>query len=308
VKAILSLPFAIYHTFVIEERFGFNKTKIKTFVADIAKGLSLAVLLGGPLLAGILWFFSVAGDHAWWLCWIGVSLFMLAVQFVAPTWIMPIFNKFTPLENSPLRTAIFDYARGIQFPLENVFVMDGSRRSTKPNSFFTGFGKHKRIVLFDTLIKDHTDDELVSVLAHEVGHYKKKHTLSGTILSLLQMGLMLYILSLFIGNPVLSQALGATEGSFHMGVLAFMLLYSPLSMVLGLIMNAVSRKNEFTADRYAGEHYDPEPLKKALKKLSVNHLSNLTPHPVYVFFHYSHPPLLQRLKALDKIPSDGSLN
>jgi STE24 endopeptidase len=179
--------------------------------------------------------------------------------------------------------------------------MDGSKRSTKANAYFTGLGAKKRIVLFDTLIKDHTDDELVSVLAHEVGHYKKKHTLSGTILSLLQMGLMLYILSLFIGNPVLSQALGATEGSFHMGVLAFMLLYSPLSMVLGLIMNAVSRKNEFTADRYAGEHYDPEPLKKALKKLSVNHLSNLTPHPVYVFFHYSHPPLLQRLKALDKI-------
>ncbi|MCD4681948.1 MAG: M48 family metallopeptidase, partial [Bacteroidales bacterium] len=206
-----------------------------------------------------------------------------------------------PLEDGTLRSAIEFFAQKVGFKLKNIFVMDGSKRSTKANAYFTGLGSKKRIVLFDTLIKDHTDEELVGVLAHEIGHYKKKHTLTGTIISLLQTGLMLYILSLFIGNPVLSQALGANKGSFHLGILAFGLLYSPLSLVLGLAMNIMSRKNEFAADRYAGENFKPRSLQDALIKLSVNHLSNLRPHPAYVFFYYSHPPLLQRLKALEKI-------
>lgn len=303
---ILSTPLSIYSTFVIEERFGFNKTTPKIFILDKLKGWLLALILGGGLIALVVWIYTISGPWFWLLAWGAIGFFTIFMTMFYSNLIVPLFNKQTPLEEGSLRKAIESFAQKVNFKLRNIFVMDGSKRSTKANAYFTGLGAKKRIVLFDTLIKDHTDEELVGVLAHEVGHYKKRHTLSGTVLSLLQMGLMLYILSLFIGNPVLSQALGASEGSFHMGILAFMLLYSPLSMILGLIMNAVSRKNEFTADRYAGEHYDPKPLKEALKKLSVNHLSNLTPHPAYVFFHYSHPPLLERLKALDKIPSSGS--
>jgi STE24 endopeptidase len=291
---------------VIEERFGFNKTTPKIFILDKLKGWLLVLILGGGLIALVVWIYTISGPWFWMLAWGAIGFFTIFMTMFYSNLIVPLFNKQTPLEEGSLRKAIESFAQKVNFKLKNIFVMDGSKRSTKANAYFTGLGAKKRIVLFDTLIKDHTDEELVSVLAHEVGHYKKKHTLSGTVLSLLQMGLMLYILSLFIGKPVLSQALGASEGSFHMGILAFMLLYSPLSMILGLIMNAVSRRNEFTADRYAGEHYDPEPLKEALKKLSVNHLSNLTPHPAYVFFHYSHPPLLERLKALDKIPSEDS--
>ena len=197
-KAVLSLPFGIYATFVIEERFGFNTTTWKIFVMDLIKGLALALLLGTPLLAAILIFFQYAGANAWWFCWIGVTLYMLVVQFIAPTWIMPLFNKFTPLEDGELKSAILSYANSIDFPLENVYQMDGSRRSTKSNAFFTGFGKHKRIVLFDTLIKQHSVKELVAVLAHEMGHYKKKHIRQSLILGILQTGLMLFLLSHFI--------------------------------------------------------------------------------------------------------------
>jgi STE24 endopeptidase len=215
--------------------------------------------------------------------------------------IVPLFNKQTPLEEGDLREAIQTFAAKVGFKLNNIFVMDGSKRSTKANAYFTGLGAKKRIVLFDTLIKDHTKEELVGVLAHEIGHYKKKHILLSTGISLLHTGLLLYIISVFIGSPVLSAALGADEPSFHMGIIAFGLLYSPLSMVLGLLMNVVSRKNEYEADRFAAVHYDPKPLKEALKKLSVNQLSNLKPHPAYVFFYYSHPPLLKRLTALDHV-------
>jgi STE24 endopeptidase len=215
--------------------------------------------------------------------------------------IVPLFNKQTPLEDGELRNAIKEFADKVGFKLNNIFVIDGSKRSTKANAYFSGMGAKKRIVLFDTLIKDHSTEELVAVLAHEIGHYKKKHTLKEMILSVVQTGIMLYIISIFIGNPVLSQALGAKQGSFHIGILAFGLLYSPLSLLIGIMMNVISRKYEYQADRFAGENYNPKALQDALKKLSVNNLSNLRPHPLYVFFHYSHPPLLQRLKALDDI-------
>jgi STE24 endopeptidase len=296
---ILSTPFSIYSTFVIEERFGFNKTTPKTFVLDKLKGWLLAAVIGGGLLALIVWIYLISGEWFWVIAWAVVGIFIIFMTMFYSNIIVPLFNKQTPLEDGSLRTAIEDFAKKVGFKLKNIFVMDGSKRSTKANAYFTGLGSKKRIVLFDTLIKDHTTGELVGVLAHEIGHYKKKHTLTGTIISLLQTGLMLFILSLFIGNPLLSQTLGANEGSFHMGILAFGLLYSPLSLILGLIMNVISRKNEFAADRYAGENYQPKPLQDALKKLSVNHLSNLRPHPAYVFFYYSHPPLLQRLKALE---------
>jgi STE24 endopeptidase len=298
-KAALSLPFSAYATFVIEERFGFNKTTPRTYVLDLLKGLGLAVLLGTPLLAAILAFFQYAGPHAWWYCWIGVTLYMLVVQFIAPTWIMPLFNKFTPLEEGELKSAILSYANSIDFPLENVYQMDGSRRSTKSNAFFTGFGKHKRIVLFDTLINQHSVSELVAVLAHEMGHYKKKHIRQSLILGILQTGLMLFLLSHFITYQGLFDAFYMPQQSIYAGMIFFAMLYAPIDFFVGILMQVLSRKNETVADQFAAETTrDPGSMVDALKKLSVHNLSNLTPHPFYVFLHYSHPPVLKRIQSL----------
>jgi STE24 endopeptidase len=302
VKAIVSLPFSIYGTFVIEERFGFNKTTWSTFVLDMLKGLLLAILLGTPLLAGVLFFFEYGGGYAWLYCWIAVTVYMLAVQFIAPTWIMPLFNKFSPLEDGDLKSAILSYAKSIKFPVQNVFVMDGSRRSSKSNAFFTGFGKHKRIALFDTLIKQHTSEELLAVLAHEMGHYKKKHILLSMILGILQTGLMLFLLSLFISYPGLFDAFYMDQISVYAGLIFFAMLYSPLDFFMGMIMQMVSRKNETAADRFAAETTgDPRSMVDALKKLSAHNLTNLTPHPFYVFLNYSHPPVLERVEDLSRI-------
>ncbi len=298
---ILSTPLSVYSTFVIEEKFGFNKTTPKIFILDKLKGWLLGAIIGGGLLALVVWIYESTGEWFWLIAWAVIGGFTIFMTMFYSNLIVPLFNKQTPLEEGSLRSKIEAFAQKVGFQLQNIFVMDGSKRSTKANAYFTGLGSKKRIVLFDTLINEHTDEELVSVLAHEIGHYKKKHTLSGTVLSLLQTGLMLFILSLFLDNPVLSGALGANEPSFHMSILAFGLLYGPISLLLGLIMNIISRKNEFAADRYAGEHYAAKPLQDALKKLSVNHLSNLRPHPAYVFFYYSHPPLLARLKALESV-------
>jgi STE24 endopeptidase len=298
-KGLLSLPFSIYSTFVIEARFGFNKTTPTTYVLDLLKGLLLAVVLGTPLLAAILAFFEYAGPHAWWYCWIGVTLYMLMVQFVAPAWIMPLFNKFTPLEEGELKSAILAYARGIEFPLENVYQMDGSRRSTKSNAFFTGFGRHKRIVLFDTLIKQHTIKELVAILAHEMGHYKKKHIRQSLVLGILQTGLMLFLLAQFITYQGLFDAFYMPQQSVYAGMLFFAMLYAPIDFFSGILMQLRSRRNETTADQFAAETTrDPESMINALKKLSIHNLSNLTPHPFYVFLNYSHPPVLQRIQTL----------
>jgi STE24 endopeptidase len=298
---ILSTPFQLYSQFVIEQKFGFNKTTVKTYVFDKLKSWLLGALLGGGLLSLIIWIYNSTGEYFWLVAWAVITAFMLFMTMFYSSLIVPLFNKQTPLEDGELRNAINEFALKTGFKLDNIFVIDGSKRSTKANAYFSGLGMKKRIVLYDTLIKDHTTEELVAVLAHEIGHYKKKHTLKGMLMSVVQTGLMLYIISLFIGNPVLSQALGATQGSFHMGIVAFGLLYSPLSLLLGILMNLLSRKYEFEADRFAGENYNATALQQALKKLSVNNLSNLKPHPLYVFFHYSHPPLLERLKALDKI-------
>jgi STE24 endopeptidase len=302
-KTALSLPFSVYATFVIEERFGFNKTTWQTYVMDLLKGLMLAVLLGTPLLAAVLAFFQYAGPHAWWFCWIGVTLYMLVVQFIAPTWIMPLFNKFIPLEEGELKSAILTYAGTINFPLENVYQMDGSRRSTKSNAFFTGFGKHKRIVLFDTLIQQHTVNELVAVLAHEMGHYKKKHIRQALILGILQTGLMLFLLSHFIAYQGLFDAFYMPQQSVYAGILFFAMLYTPIDFFVGILMQILSRKNETAADQFAAETTkDPDSMVEALKKLSVDNLSNLTPHPFYVFLNYSHPPVLHRIQSLSTRP------
>ncbi len=303
---ILSTPFSIYNTFVIEERFGFNKTTVRTFILDKFKGLFLGLIIGGGLLSLIVWIYISTGAWFWLIAWIVVSVFMIFMTMFYSNVIVPLFNKQKPLESGELREAIESYAFRVKFKLKNIFVLDGSRRSSKANAYFAGLGRKKRIVLYDTLINDLSNPELVAVLAHEVGHYKKKHTLIGMIYSIIQTGVMLFILSLFLKYPVLSEALGAEHASFHMGVIAFAILYSPLSFVIGLLANIMSRKHEYEADRYAGVTDDPEALKMSLKKLSVNNLSNLRPHPAYVFFHYSHPPLLQRMEALDKLNISSS--
>jgi len=298
-RSIISLPFSLYTTFVIEERFGFNKTTIKTFILDRIKGLFLGALIGAPLLIGLLYFFNVIGSIAWLYAWAATTIFTLIIQFIAPTWIMPLFNKFTPLENGELRDSIIDYTKKVDFPLKGLFVMDGSKRSKKSNAFFTGFGKNKRIALFDTLIENHTVGELVSVLAHEVGHYKKKHIMKGMIISILHMGLMFYLLSIFLSHQGLFEAFYMENMSVYAGLIFFGMLYTPIEMILSVIMQIFSRKNEYEADRFAAETTaESENMISALKKLSRDNLTNLTPHPVYVFLNYSHPPVLKRIEAI----------
>ena len=305
---IVSLPFSIYATFVIEERFGFNQTTWSTFVKDKLKALALALLLGAPLMAGVLAFFEYAGSGAWLYCWIAVTIYMLVVQFVAPTWIMPLFNRFSPLEDGPLKQTIFSYARSIDFPLDNIYVMDGSRRSSKSNAFFTGFGRHKRIVLFDTLIERHSVEELVAVLAHEMGHYKKKHILKSLLLGVAQSGLMFFLLSFFISEPALFEAFYMQQPSVYAGLVFFALLYAPLDFLTGIFMQLFSRKNEFEADRFAADTTsEPTAMATALRKLAVHNLTNLTPHPFYVFLNYSHPPVLERLRAITNRVADKAL-
>jgi STE24 endopeptidase len=299
---VLQLPFNIYSTFVIEERFGFNKTTLRTFIIDLVKGFLLALILGGLILVGTLALFQYAGRFAWLYCWAVVIVFFLAMQYVAPTWIMPLFNKYTPMAEGELREAILKYAGSVNFPVKNIYVMDGSKRSTKSNAFFTGFGNNKRIALFDTLIAQHTIPEMVAVLAHEVGHYKKKHILQGMVISVLHMAVLFYLLSLFVTNAGLYQAFSIVQQPVYAGLLFFGLLYTPIELVLGIVMEMISRKNEYEADRFAAETIDdPLSLIEGLKKLSATNLSNLTPHPFYVFINYSHPPLLQRIAAIEKV-------
>ncbi|MAL18469.1 MAG: peptidase M48 [Balneola sp.] len=298
-KTIITLPFSIYSTFVIEERFGFNKTTPKTFVMDMVKGLGLGLLIGTPLLAGILWFFMYAGDLAWLYAWGAVTAFTLIMQYVAPTWIMPLFNKFTPLEEGELRTSIENYTDKVDFPLQGLFVIDGSKRSSKSNAFFTGFGKNKRVALYDTLIENHTIQELVAVLAHEIGHYKKKHIIKGMITSIAQTGVMFFLLSIFLQAEGLFDAFYMDEMSVYVGLIFFGMLYAPIDMILSIFMQMISRKHEFEADNYAAETTgEPEDMISTLKKLSKDNLSNLTPHSFYVFLNYSHPPVLERIRNL----------
>ncbi|MDA3952580.1 MAG: M48 family metallopeptidase [Bacteroidales bacterium] len=300
---ILNTPFNIYDTFVIEEKFGFNKTTVKTFILDKVKGWFIAAIIGGGLLALIIWFYNTVGEYFWIYAWIVVSTFMLFMTMFYTSLIVPLFNKLKPLEDGDLKDEITSFCNGVGFKLDNVFVIDGSKRSTKANAYFSGLGKRKKIVLFDTLIEKLSKEEIVAVLAHEIGHYKKKHTLISVFSSIIQTGLTLFILSLFVGNPELSKALGSDIPSFHLGLITFGFLYSPISTIIGLFMNVISRKNEYVADQYAAENYKGVHLQNALKTLSVTNLSNLTPHPVFVFFNYSHPTLLQRLKFIGKFNS-----
>lgn len=298
---IIQLPFGIYGTFVIEERFGFNKTTPKTFILDHIKSIFLGALIGGPILAAVIWFYNQTGSAFWIYAWALSSGFMILMTMFYTSWILPLFNKQTPLEEGELRSAIEVFSHKAGFKLDNVFVMDGSKRSTKSNAFFSGLGSRKRIVLYDTLINDLNTEEIVAVLAHEVGHYKLKHTLWGMLTGLFQTGVMLFIFSLVVNSPLLSGALGVDQPNFHIGLLAFGLLYSPVSFITGMLMSLVSRKNEYAADAFAVKYDLGKALISGLKTISVNALSNLTPHPWYVFFHYSHPPLLQRVKAINDL-------
>ena len=298
---IISMPFSIYRTFVIEEHFCFNKTTPALFVKDKIKGYILGILLLGGLISLFTWFYHATGSYFWLYAWAAFSVFMLTISMFYTSLILPIFNKLKPLGEGDLRDKISAYCKSTGFGLSDVYVMDGSKRSAKANAFFSGLGRRKKIVLFDTLVDNHTNEELVSILAHETGHYKLKHTRTGLIVSVLQMGVMLYLFSLFMESPLIPVVMGGSHHTIELGLLAFGILYSPVSMIVSLLVNLFSRKHEFQADAYAAQTYDGKALQAALKKLSVNNLSNLNPHPAYVFFYYSHPPLLERLKALSKV-------
>jgi STE24 endopeptidase len=297
---ILTLPFQWHRIFVIEEEYGFNKTTLKIFIADKLKGYILGALIGGALLAALIYLVQTIGPNFWiWFALIACSFMLLMNMFYASV-ILPLFNKLAPLPEGELKTAIEAFARKVDFPLDNIFVIDGSKRSSKANAFFSGIGKKKKIVLYDTLISNHTTEELVAVLAHEVGHFKKKHIVWSYIVSVVQIVFMLYVLSLMIFNENLSLALGGQQQAIHLNLIAFAILFSPVSGITGLLMSILSRKNEFEADAYARQTYSGTALANALKKLSVDSLSDLYPHPLYVFFHYSHPPLLERLHAINR--------
>ena len=295
---LLLLPFSIYSTFVIEEKFGFNRTTIKTFILDKIKGYLLAATLGGSVISLFVLFYQYAGSSFWWIAWISISGFSLLISMFYASVILPLFNKLSPLPDGELRDALTDYCKKVNFPVSDLFVMDGSKRSSKANAFFSGLGPKKKIVLFDTLIEKHSVCELVAVMAHEVGHFKKKHTFTMIGISILQMGLMMFILGQFIISPDLSIALGADKAALPLGLIAFFLLYSPVSMILSIGMNMLSRKHEYEADNFAAETSNATDLVNALKKLSKDSLSNLNPHPAYVFVYYSHPTLLQRMKNM----------
>ncbi|MBU2574691.1 MAG: M48 family metallopeptidase [Elusimicrobia bacterium] len=299
---LLELPFELYDTFVIEEKYGFNKTTLKTFALDFIKEWGLTVAIGAPALAAVLWIFTAYGARAWLYGWGFITALQLFMAFISPALLLPLFNKFTPLQDGPLRTEIEAYAAKERFKMSGIFVMDGSRRTSKTNAFFTGFGRFRRIVLFDTLIEKNTPQELTAVLAHEMGHYKKKHILFFTALAAAQTGFMLWLLSFFMGNRGLFAAFGMENTSVYASLVFFGFLYSPVSFFLGIFMNRLSRKYEFEADAYAGRTCGrPQALISALKKLAVDNLSNLTPHPFKVFLEYSHPPILERLRLLRKM-------
>lgn len=295
---LIGIPFEWYDTFVIEQKFGFNKVTPRIFILDKLKSWLISALLGAGLLSLIMWIYSLTPDYFWLFGWSAVTVFGLFMGLFYSELIVPLFNKQTPLEEGALRTAIEKFAAKAGFKLKNIFVIDGSKRSTKANAYFTGFGPKKRIVLYDTLMDKLTTDEIVSVLAHEIGHNKHKHTIKNMVLSFTTTLVLFYLLGIFLHSDSLAQALGGSKANFHLNVLAFGILYSPISLVLDLITNVLSRKYEYQADTFTANHGLGSELLSGLKKLSSTSLSNLMPHPAYVFFHYSHPTLYQRIKNI----------
>ena len=295
---VIGTPFSYYQNFVIEEKFGFNKMTRKTFWMDKLKGLILTIIIGGVLISLLLYLIMTMGSGFWIYFWGVITLFVLFMNVFYTSLILPLFNKLTPMEEGTLYDSIKSYSEKVQFPLKNIFVMDGSKRSSKGNAFFSGLGRSKKVVLFDTLVEKHSVEELTAVFAHEVGHFKKKHIILSTVISILTTGFMLFLLSRMVFSSEVSYAMGGDITAIHLNILAFGILFTPVSRILGIFGNMLSRKNEFEADAYAKETYSSQPLITALKTMSSDHLSNLTPHPAYVFVHYSHPPLKERVKAM----------
>lgn len=295
---ILNLPFSWYAVFRIEEKYGFNKTTIKTFIVDKIKSIFLSLVLGGIILYAFLWFYNQTGKHFWWYLWLVFSFITLIISMFYTDILLPIFNKLQPLEDGDLKSSIIEYCKKVGFKFNNIYIMDGSKRTTKANAFFSGFGPRKKIVLYDNLVNEYTKEQIVAVLAHEIGHYKHKDTIKMLIASILNMGVMLYILSLIINQPVILKAFNVEQPAIHISLIIFSLLYAPVSLLISIVFNVFSRHYEYKADEYVKKTYHPEHLIAALKKLSKDSLSNLNPHPFNVFLHYSHPTLYQRIKAL----------
>ena len=300
-SSVLDIPFDYYATFRIEEKYGFNKTTRRVYWLDTVKELFLSLVLGGVLLALVVWFYTWAGTYFWLYAWGAVTLFSVFMAMFYSQLIVPLFNKQTPLQEGSLRNKIQAFAGKVGFKLDNIYVIDGSKRSTKANAYFTGLGPKKRVVLYDTLIDELTEEEIVAVLAHEVGHYKKRHTLRSMVVSVIQMGVLFWLFSLCVNNVALSEALGGDRAYFQMGLIAFAILYSPVNLILGVGMNVWSRNNEYEADAFAARYYEGDYLVSGLKKISVKSLSNLTPHPLYEYIYYSHPSLLKRIDAIKRI-------
>ncbi|MDZ7315470.1 MAG: M48 family metallopeptidase [candidate division KSB1 bacterium] len=306
-KSLLDLPFDAYAVFAIEERFGFNRMTVKTFLLDRLKGAFLGLIIGAPLLAAVLFFFDSLGGSAWLYAWMLVTFVSILLTFLAPSLILPLFNKFTPLPSGELYDSISRYAQSVNYPLQGVYVTDGSRRSTKGNAYFIGFGKKKRIALFDTLIEKQSPDEITAVLAHEIGHYKKKHVWINLLIHFVHSGLLFFLLSLFLRHKPLYEAFFMQSTPIYAGLVFFGMLYSPVESLLGIFLNALSRRQELAADRYVAQTLPQGSLLliSSLKKLAADHLENLTPHPFYVWLNYSHPPLLQRIQALKQAALTG---
>ena len=300
-STVLDIPFDYYATFRIEEKYGFNKTTRRVYWLDAVKELFLSLVLGGVLLALVVWFYTWAGTYFWLYAWGAVTLFSVFMAMFYSQLIVPLFNKQTPLQEGSLRDKIQDFSEKVGFKLDNIYVIDGSKRSTKANAYFTGLGPKKRVVLYDTLIDELTEEEIVAVLAHEVGHYKKRHTLRSMVVSVIQMGVLFWLFSLCVNNAALSEALGGDRAYFQLGLIAFAILYSPVNLILGIGMNVWSRSNEYEADAFAARYYEGDNLVSGLKKISVKSLSNLTPHPLYEYIYYSHPSLLKRIDAIKRI-------
>lgn len=301
VSSVLDIPFDYYATFRIEEKYGFNKTTRRVYWLDTVKELFLSLVLGGVLLALVVWFYTWAGTYFWLYAWGAVTLFSVFMAMFYSQLIVPLFNKQTPLQEGALRDKIQAFAGKVGFKLDNIYVIDGSKRSTKANAYFTGLGPKKRVVLYDTLIDELTEEEIVAVLAHEVGHYKKRHTLRSMVVSVIQMGVLFWLFSLCVNNAALSEALGGDRAYFQLGLIAFAILYSPVNLILGVGMNVWSRSNEYEADAFAARYYEGDYLVSGLKKISVKSLSNLTPHPLYEYVYCSHPSLLKRIDAIKRI-------
>jgi len=300
ISGLINLPFSVYSTFSIEERYGFNKTNAKTYIFDIIKSALLTSILGGGILAFIVWQFSIFGSDFWLIAWLALAAISLIMSMFYSNIIVPLFNKQSPLPAGELRDAIEKFAAKVNFKIDNIYQIDGSKRSTKANAYFTGLGAKKRIVLYDTLTEKLNIQEIVAVLAHEIGHYKKRHTIKGLISSILQTGFVLFLFSVFSESVELSRVLGAETNVpiFHLSITAFGILFSPASVLINLVFTIFSRKNEYEADNFAANNNLANELISALKKLAASNYSNLNPHPWYVFFNYSHPPLIQRIRAI----------